>query len=53
MTIDDSQYIAAAKRLHESDGEIEIDTFAQVSRGDSPGAYVAAWVWVPNEEAEK
>lgn len=28
------------------DGEVEVDDGATVSRGDDPGAYVHAWVWV-------
>ncbi len=47
----DAEYTKAAKRLHESEGEIEVDDGARVSRGDDPGAYVQAWVWVPDDEA--
>lgn len=49
-----ARYREAAKRLHHRDGEIEIDDTAKVC-GPSPdgGRYVAAWVWVPDEEAEK
>lgn len=36
----------AAKDQYHSDGEIEVHTGAPVSRGDEPGAYVQAWVWV-------
>jgi hypothetical protein len=49
-------YRDAAKRLHEVDGECEIDYRAKVSRVDGPeeeGAYVQAWVWVPREEVDK
>lgn len=47
--------IAAARRLYHKDGEIEVDDSAKVSaaalwRSEGGGAYVAAWVWVPNEE---
>jgi len=38
---------SAARDQYQKDGEIEIDDHAIVSRGDSCGAYVAAWVWVP------
>jgi hypothetical protein len=41
-----------AKRLHEKEGEIEIDEDATVSRSKD-GAYVAAWVWVPHKEEEE
>lgn len=51
------QYISAAKDLHESEGEIEIDCGALISRGDDDGAYVAAyvaaWVWVPNDHIKE
>ncbi len=48
----DKAMINAAHRLHHKDGEIEIDKdtdnlpTSRVSRGDDPGAYVLAWVWV-------
>lgn len=47
-----ARYRAAAKRLHARDGEVEIDDNAKVC-GPSPdgGRYVAAWVWVPDDEA--
>lgn len=35
------------------DGEIEIDQNAVVSKGDDPGAYVQAWVWVYDDETEE
>jgi hypothetical protein len=44
-------YRAAARELHQDDGTCEIDDGATVSMGDDPGAYVQAWVWVPNAEA--
>ena len=31
-------------------GEIEVDRNAHISRGDDRGAYVEAWVWVPDDE---
>lgn len=49
MRITSAQYRDAAKRIHESEGSIEIDDKAKVSRGDDTGAYVQAWVWVPND----
>jgi hypothetical protein len=39
-----------AKELYHQEGEIEVDDKALVSRGDSTGAYVEAWVWIPSEE---
>jgi hypothetical protein len=42
---------AAFKRS--KDGELEVDAGAVVSMGDDPGAYVAAWLWIPKEDAVK
>jgi hypothetical protein len=50
--ISDAQYREAAHRLHHADGEVEIDENAKLSRGDDPGCYVEAWVWVPNEDVK-
>lgn len=48
----DEEYRTAAREEYESEGGIEIDDDAKVSRGDDSGAYVQAWVWVraPDEE---
>lgn len=46
----DEQYRQAAIKKHGSEGEVEIDADAIVSRGDDPGSYVQAWVWVYDEE---
>jgi len=46
----DQGYIEAAKAGKYS-SEIEVDEGAKVSHGDEPGAYVQAWVWIPDEEA--
>jgi hypothetical protein len=46
----DQDYRAAAMKLWHREGEIEIDASAVVSRGDDEGAYVQAWVWVPDYE---
>ncbi|KKK89229.1 hypothetical protein LCGC14_2735210 [marine sediment metagenome] len=35
-----------ARELFGIEGETEIDTDAEVSRGDDDGTYVQAWVWV-------
>jgi len=47
------QYRKAAKRLHHDEGNVEVDYPGRtpVSTGDPNGAYVQAWVWVPNSEA--
>ena len=41
---------AAARAKHQRDGEVEIDEAAEVSVSDDGGAYVAAWVWVGNDD---
>lgn len=50
------QFIEAAKRRWQDDGEIEVDDGAEVSRNNAPkashGAYVQAWVWVDNDDIE-
>ncbi len=42
----DERYREKARAKYAKEGECEIDGNAQISRGDEPGAYVAAWVWV-------
>lgn len=42
----DEEYVNTAREIYHKDGETEIDAGAIVSRGDDPGAYVMAWVWV-------
>lgn len=44
------RYSAAAQRIHGDEGQVEIDDRAPISRGEDPGAYVQAWVWVPESE---
>lgn len=52
----DKAMINAAHRLYHRDGEIEVDRDpvglpkARVSRGDDPGAYVMAWIWVYDDQ---
>lgn len=46
--------IAAYQRGAESlarDGEIEVDESPVISKGDDPGAYVQAWLWVSDDDA--
>jgi hypothetical protein len=45
---------ARAKELYClcSYGDIQVHSDAIISFGDDPGAYVAAWVWVPFEEKQ-
>lgn len=45
-------YRDAARRVWHRGGEIEIDDFAEISRGDDNGAYVQAWVWVCDDQLE-
>lgn len=47
------EYIKTAKEKYHSEGSIEIDSGATVSRGDDNGAYVQAWVWVYDSEIKK
>lgn len=46
----DRWYAEEARRLYGTDNGVELDSAPVVSRGDDPGAYVAAWVWVPHHE---
>lgn len=46
----DEVLVALAKRDYASE-DIEIDTNAVVNRGEDPGAFVAAWVWVDFPDA--
>jgi hypothetical protein len=41
-----------ARKRYGLTGNVDVDDDAVVSRGDDPGAYVQAWVWVPFEEGE-
>ncbi len=46
------QTVKTAKRLFQDDGTLEVDDGAEVSRADGnpeQGAYVQAWVWVPDD----
>lgn len=49
----DKQFIEAARRMYQRDGEIEVDDNAKLSRGDDPGCYVQAWVWVYDSDCRK
>lgn len=46
------EYIEAARLIYADEGVIEIDDSAKVSRGEDNGAYVQAWVWVPERKGE-
>lgn len=60
--ITDQQYVDAARRIYDDEGTCEVDEYdpahSIVSRcseaeGGDNGAYVQAWVWVEDAEAEK
>ncbi|MDT0618484.1 hypothetical protein RM531_08340 [Salinisphaera sp. P385] len=42
--------IETARERYQSDGEIEVDEGASISKGDDPGTYVQAWVWVYDKD---
>lgn len=44
------EVIKKAKRIWESEDDVEIDENATVSRSDSGGWYVQAWVWVDDTD---
>jgi hypothetical protein len=46
-------YRDAADRLHTDEGTIEVDDNAIVSKGEDDGAYVAAWVWVYDDDVKE
>lgn len=45
------ELIEAARERYETD-DIEIDDNAKAARGDDPGTWVQAWVWVPDVEGD-
>ena len=48
----DNGYRAAARRLYERDGEIEIEEFADVMESEErAGCWVSCWLFVPDHEA--
>lgn len=47
----EAAYRTAVKELHNIDGECEIDDGAVVSISDDGGAYIQAWLWISDEEA--
>ena len=40
---------AHAREKHNDDGNLEVDETAVVSVSEDGGAYVAAWIWIPEE----
>lgn len=43
-----SRHRTRAKLLYETEGELEFDEDAVVSRVDGNGAYVMGWQWIPS-----
>ena len=41
-----------AAKAQQKDGELEVDDDAVVSMGEDPGAYVQAWIWVPDSDLQ-
>lgn len=51
----DAKTRAKAREQHEDEGTLKFDDMPAISRADGNpenGAYVAAWVWVPDDEGE-
>jgi len=44
--LSDDEYRRLAKQQYESEGKIEIDQHARVSRSEDGGAWVQGWVFV-------
>lgn len=42
-------YAAALREQYPNEGDVNIDDHPAVAIGSDPGAYVQAWIWVPNE----
>lgn len=47
-----SPHVRYARMHLTREGEVEVDDPAVVSRGDDPGAYVMAWLWVNAEDVD-
>jgi hypothetical protein len=47
----DGLYFGAAKSIYESEGDLEFDDDAVVSKGEDEGAYVMCWKWITDGEA--
>lgn len=48
---EDNPFAKAAADMYASEGSVEIDTTTVLSTSDE-GAYVMAWVWVGNSDAD-
>lgn len=49
---DDNEWINLASELYGRDCEIEVDAVAVVSESDGGGAFVSAWLFVPQPDHE-
>ena len=50
------EYRAAAIEFHYDEGAIEVDDSAPVSQAEGNpdgGAYVQAWIWIPDEDVTR
>ena len=50
MKFSDREYILAATDIYRESGAVEVDDGAAVSRDEGAGAYVAAWLWVSEDD---
>ena len=50
QTADEKIYAEYARTSSAASGECEIDEPTVVSMGEDPGAYVMAWLWIPDAE---
>jgi hypothetical protein len=50
--ITDETVAAIAQSIHHRDGEVEIDSNAELSIGAENGCYVQAWVWVDLDDED-
>ena len=48
----EAEYRAQARKDWNPGQDSQVDENAKVSTGDDAGAWVAAWVWVPDEEVK-
>ena len=47
---DETWFRHRARELYHYEGQVEVDSDAEVSLGEDAGAYVQAWVWVDSGE---
>lgn len=49
----DKQFREAAMKIHPNADEVRVPDHPRIRHNGVDGAWVAAWVWVPDEEAAK